>query len=214
MLESDNSGTPARLAAARVIQNHLTPGRRHRGNAPYNSVMPTARLFYALWPDPPMAQTLSAWAALAQPHSHGRPMRTETLHMTLAFLGQVEREIADELIDATAYHRLQPGSVTLDRYGVFARPRILWAGPAQTPDALQASHDGLWLWLSAFGFVPPAQPFRPHVTLLRNIERHDPPASAPPPLTWRYDRMVLVASESTDGGSRYRVVARSRPQPG
>ena len=50
--------------------------------------------------------------------------------------------------------------------------------------------------------------------MLRNIERHDPPASAPPPLTWRYDRMVLVASESTDGGSRYRVVARSRPQPG
>ena len=68
--------------------------------------------------------------------------------------------------------------------------------------------------MSAFGFVPPAQPFRPHVTLLRNIERNDPPADALPPITWHYDRMVLVASEATDGGSRYRVVAQSRPQPG
>ncbi|MCZ8408371.1 RNA 2',3'-cyclic phosphodiesterase [Achromobacter dolens] len=175
--------------------------------------MSTLRLFYALWPEPDLADTLSTWATQARPHSHGRAMRTETLHMTLAFLGSVEKEIAEELIDATPYHRLQPGTVILDRYGVFARPRILWAGPAQTPDSLQASHDGLWLWLSAFGFAPPTQPFRPHVTLLRNIERNDPLADAPPPVTWRYDRMVLVASESTEGGSRYRVVARSKPQP-
>ncbi len=185
-----------------------------RGNAPYNPGMPAIRLFYALWPDPSLAATLSGWASQARSHVQGRAMRTETLHLTMAFLGAVDREIADELIDATPYHRLQPGTVTLDRYGVFARPGILWAGPARTPDSLQASHDGLWLWLSAFGFAPPAQPFRPHVTLLRNIERNDPPADAPPPVTWRYDRMVLVASESAEGGSRYRAVAGSRPQPG
>ncbi|MGE8658298.1 MAG: RNA 2',3'-cyclic phosphodiesterase [Achromobacter sp.] len=176
--------------------------------------MSTLRLFYALWPDTALADTLASWAARAQPHSKGRPMRTETLHMTLAFLGAVEQDIAAELVDATPYHRLLPGAVPIDRYGVFARPRILWAGPQHTPEPLQASHDGLWLWLSAFGFTPPPQPFRPHVTLLRNIERPEPPADAPPPVTWRYDRMVLVASESTDGGSRYRVLARSRPQPG
>ena len=175
--------------------------------------MPTTRLFYALWPDAPLATRLAAWADQARTHAHGRAMRTETLHMTLAFLGSVEQEIADELIDATPFHRLIPGTVTLDQYGVFTRQRILWAGPSQVPDLLQATHDGLWLWLSAFGLMPPAQPFRPHVTLLRNIERDDPPAVAPAPLTWRYDRMVLVASESSTGGSRYRVVAQSRPQP-
>lgn len=175
--------------------------------------MQTTRLFYALWPDAPLAATLAGWADQARPHAQGRPMRTETLHLTLAFLGSVEREIADELIDATPFHRLIPGSLTLDQYGVFARQRILWAGPGQVPDLLQATHDGLWLWLSAFGLLPPAQPFRPHVTLLRDIERTDPPESAPPAQVWRYDRMVLVASESSTGGSRYRVVAQSRPQP-
>lgn len=175
--------------------------------------MPTTRLFYALWPDAPLASNLATWADHAHAHAQGRVMRTETLHLTLAFLGSVDRAIADELIEATPFHRLIPGELTLDQYGVFARQRILWAGPSHVPDLLQAAHDGLWLWLSAFGLLPPTQPFRPHVTLLRNIERDAPPAAPPAPLTWRYDRMVLVASESSTGGSRYRVVAQSCPRP-
>ena len=110
-------------------------------------------------------------------------------------------------------HRLEPGSLTLDQYGVFNRQRILWAGPSRTPDDLQAVHDGLWLWLSGYGVQAPAQPFRPHVTLLRDIDPAKAPEAAPESLTWHYDRMVLVASESRQDGSRYRVVAQSRPQP-
>ncbi len=77
---------------------------------------------------------------------------------------------------------------------------------------MQAAHDELWQWLDGFGLAAPPQPFRPHVTLLRNIERATPPMDTPAPLSWRYDRMVLVASESLSGGSRYRIVAQSRPQ--
>jgi 2'-5' RNA ligase len=91
--------------------------------------MSPIRLFYALWPDTPLANTLSTWATQAQPHSRGRAMRTETLHMTLAFLGSVEKEIADELIAATPYHPLQPGTGTLARHAVFARPPTLWGRP-------------------------------------------------------------------------------------
>lgn len=76
---------------------------------------------------------------------------------------------------------------------------------------MQAAHDGLWEWLAGFGLAAPPQPFRPHVTLLRNIEHAQPPDATPAPLSWRYDRMVLVASESLSGGSRYRVIAQSRP---
>jgi 2'-5' RNA ligase len=167
-------------------------------------------------------------------------MRTETLHLTLAFLGPVDAQLADKLAAATPELRLPPAEVTLDHYGVFKRQRILWAGPRATPAALQAVHDELWRWLAGFGLAAPPQPFRPHVTLLRNIERAGPaegtpdfppdhasdhasdrspdrspelaPAEQPPePLVWRYDRMVLVASESLTGGSRYRIVAQSRP---
>lgn len=174
--------------------------------------MSTVRLFYALWPSPLLAAALAGWAEQARPACGGRAMRTETLHLTLAFLGPVDAALADELAAATAEHRIPPGDVPMQRYGVFNRQRILWAGPADTPAALQAVHDGLWQWLAAYGLAAPPQPFRPHVTLLRNILHTDPPAAPTAPLGWRYDRMVLVASESLTGGSRYRIVAQSRPE--
>lgn len=203
--------------------------------------MSAIRLFFALWPSPPLAASLAEWAQAARPHCGGRIMRTETLHLTLAFLGPVEAQLADALAAATPARSVPPGELMLDRYGVFKRQRILWAGPRQAgrdeaepnptephrpdslqPDSLQPEtqpapaplqviHDGLWQWLAGYGLTAPPQPFRPHVTLLRNIERDDPPPPPPDPLIWRYDRLVLVASESQTGGSRYRIVAQSRP---
>lgn len=174
--------------------------------------MSTVRLFYALWPSPRLAASLAGWAEQARLVSGGRAMRTETLHLTLAFLGPVDTALADELASATPERRLAPGDVAMDRYGVFSRQRILWVGPADIPAGLQAAHDGLWQWLGGYGLAAPPQPFRPHVTLLRNIVNTHPPEETPAPLAWRYDRMVLVASESLTGGSRYRIVAQSRPQ--
>lgn len=176
--------------------------------------MSTVRLFFALWPSPQLAASLAGWAEQARPALGGRAMRTETLHLTLAFLGPVDSALADELAAATPEHRLSAGAMAVDCYGVFGRQRILWAGPAETPAGLQAAHDGLWQWLGGYGLAPPPQPFRPHVTLLRNIVHAHPPEDAPAPLAWRYDRMVLVASESLTGGSRYRIVAQSRPRDG
>lgn len=193
--------------------------------------MSAVRLFFALWPSPPLAASLAEWAQAARPHCGGRVMRTETLHLTLAFLGPVEAQLADALAAATPDRCVPPGELELDRYGVFKRQRILWvgpreagpreagpleagprkAGPREAPAPLQAMHDGLWHWLADYGLAAPPQPFRPHVTLLRNIERDDPPPPPPDPLIWRYDRLVLVASESQTGGSRYRIVAQSRP---
>jgi len=173
--------------------------------------MSSVRLFFALWPSPSLAASLASWAEQARPTTGGRVMRTETLHLTLAFLGPVDAQLADTLAAATPEHPLPAGEVALDHYGVFSRQRILWAGPRQTPAGLQAAHDSLWQWLADFGLTAPPQPFRPHVTLLRNIEHAQPPDTTPAPLSWRYDRMVLVASESLTGGSRYRIVAQSRP---
>ncbi|MCC3263233.1 hypothetical protein LLE87_34235, partial [Paenibacillus polymyxa] len=74
----------------------------------------------------------------------GRAMRTETLHLTLAFLGPVDSALADELAAATPERGLAPGDVPLERYGVFSRQRILWAGSSGTPPGLQRAHDDLW----------------------------------------------------------------------
>lgn len=166
-------GRSAQVGRRRSDGERQTADRRRRA---YNRRMSTVRLFYALWPSPQLAASLAQWAQAARPACGGRVMRTETLHLTLAFLGPVEAQLADTLAAATPGYGIAPGEVPLDHLGVFQRPRILWAGPRDTPPSLQAVHDDLWQRLAGYGLAKPPQPFRPHVTLLRNIEHAEPSA--------------------------------------
>lgn len=136
-------------------------------------------------------------------------MQPATLHLTLAFLGAVDTERVAALVAATARQRAAPGGITLDRYGVFERQGIVWAGPAQAAPALQQTHDELWNWLEPLGWQRPPQAFTPHVTLLRRAARLDNQPPAPAPEQWRYNRYVLVQSRPQDGTARYQVLARS-----
>jgi len=179
-----------------------------RSAAPAAAARPApARLFFALWPGPALAATLADWAAQAQAACGGRVMQPATMHLTLAFLGAVDAERAAALAAATARQRVAPGSLTLDRYGAFARQRIVWAGPAETGAALQHTHDALWHWLEPLGWQRPTQPFTPHVTLLRRAASLDLPPAVPAPAPWRYDRYLLVESRPQDAAARYRVLA-------
>lgn len=168
---------------------------------------PAPRLFFALWPDTDLAHTLDAgWIAPAHAHCGGRRMRPDTLHLTLAFLGAVDPAHLEPLAALTRGLRVQPGEIRLSQYGRFDRAAVVWAGPESADTGLSALHDGLWHALAPWGWSAPAQPFRPHVTLLRDTRETPPPP--PAPLVWRYDRCVLVRSEP-GGGARYHVVAQS-----
>ncbi|ALM85759.1 hypothetical protein ASB57_24885 [Bordetella sp. N] len=165
-----------------------------------------------MWPDAATLRALTDWCAQAHAVCGGRVMRPDTLHLTLAFLGQVPADLVDPLIRLTKERPFAPGHLRLDRYGVFARQGIVWAGPADGAPALSEQVAGLWRDLAALGKLRPDHPFRPHVTLLRNVDTKAlatalPPA--PPALDWRYDRCVLVQSIQ-DGQSRYEVKASSR----
>ena len=48
------------------------------------------RLFFALWPDDELRQTLKHHCKPLLRHSGGRPVALDNLHITLAFLGSVD----------------------------------------------------------------------------------------------------------------------------
>lgn len=186
------------------------PQREHPATAASHPV----RLFFALWPDADTVRALSAWATQAYGACGGRMMQLDSLHLTLAFLGQTTPEAARALADETRRRSIEPGVVTLSGYGAFAKPRIVWAGPQVRGDAdegiarLTVESRALWDWAGPLCGIQPEPRFRPHVTLLRNADTNALPAQAPPPIVWRYDRYVLVASEQ-NGNSRYRILAAS-----
>ena len=171
------------------------------------AVSPARRLFFALWPPEAVAEALRQWAILAHAGCGGRVMRPETLHITLAFLGAADPAMTRTLIELTRRFTVTPGRLTLSRFGSFPRTGIVWAGPAAVDPLLDDLHQRLWQALAPSGWAMPAQPFRPHVTLLRRAACQALPPEPALPIVWPYTRCVLVASEP---GSRYRVLAHSR----
>ncbi|HRQ57623.1 MAG TPA: RNA 2',3'-cyclic phosphodiesterase [Azoarcus taiwanensis] len=166
-----------------------------------------ARLFFALWPRPALARRLHELARAAQAVSGGRVMRRDTLHQTLAFIGDIPRERISQLIAVGRTQRFTTFGFELDLLRRWGRNRIVWAGSSTPPPALCALAVTLVRQLSDAGFVLEERDFVPHVTLVRNSER-EPAFDTIEPLVWMVEDFVLVESIRTGKGANYRIVER------
>ncbi len=167
------------------------------------------RVFFALWPDAVTAAALHAHGRHLHARCGGRVMRRDTLHLTLAFLGDVPASSLEVLGRLAARLKGEAFDLVLDRSGSWQKNRIVWLAPASMPAALAALVKALGDALAAAGFSVEARPFAPHVTLLRNSHAA-PPEDVSVPLLWRVGGFALVASERRSEGARYRVVGRWR----
>lgn len=163
------------------------------------------RLFFALWPgEEQRSRLLGVLSAL--PKHHGREPDPEDLHITLAFLGDVDperRACAERAADAV---RGDPFALLIDRVGYWPRPRILWCGASDRPEPLLRLLGDLNRGLHVCGFVPDRRPFVPHVTLARKARPIDP-RPVDPPLVWAVDAFALVVSRPGERPS-YQVLRR------
>ncbi|MFN7573384.1 MAG: RNA 2',3'-cyclic phosphodiesterase [Betaproteobacteria bacterium] len=168
------------------------------------------RCFVALWPDPATRARLAALTAEQQARfPQARPMLAENLHLTLAFIGELDDPQARAVAQAVARIDCTPLDWTLDRVGAFARAQVLWAGgPRSEPlDALAAQ---VRATLDALAIRYDRKLFAAHVTLLRDLPRAQASKAAqpiaPPPL-WHAARPVLLRSATEAGRLRYVEVA-------
>lgn len=164
----------------------------------------TQRLFFALWPDKTQRRQLEEYFPLLR-GCGGRRVHTENLHITLAFLGSVDRETRrcmEQVADAIS---LPPFSVTLDQLGFWRRPRVVWLGSEETPAGLAALVGELRKAMIDCGLEPDSRAFRTHLTLMRKARRHPrvPGVSA---LEWPVKSFALVASETNQEGVVYKVL--------
>lgn len=167
----------------------------------------TARVFFALWPDEAVRQELARAGKLLQGACGGRITRQENLHLTLAFLGDVQRNRLDALREAAATVRAPAHVLKVERLGWFRRNRVAWAGPAHTPAESLELVDALGAALRQARFRFDARPFEAHITLARKALCGDElPTIAP--IRWKLREFVLVESELGAGGSIYRIMGR------
>lgn len=166
------------------------------------------RVFFAVWPD---AATHGAIAALSREtaiRAGGKAPPPSNLHLTLAFVGdvQTERLAALQAIGGEAARATPPFTLTLDRLGGFRDAGIAWLGATPAPPELDGLVRRMRGALGAAGFPVDARPFRVHVTLARRC-RNRVRAAAIAPIAWRVERLTLCASDLGGEASRYRDLA-------
>ncbi|WP_332674821.1 RNA 2',3'-cyclic phosphodiesterase [Aromatoleum sp.] len=161
-----------------------------------------ARVFFALWPAAPVAKRLYTLGGEAHALCDGRRMRRDTLHITLAFLGDVAQERLPALLAVGDRVGAEAFTLALDRLGGWRHNRIVWAGAHETPPALAALVGRLNGELAAAGFPVEQRSFAPHVTLLRNARAALPERSVDP-IEWRVDGFALMASQRREDGAQY-----------
>jgi 2'-5' RNA ligase len=168
--------------------------------------MAEGRYFFALWPHKEVRERLAK--AARQAVAMGRLHHPEDHHMTLVFLGQVadaQLRCIEQTADAI---RSQPFSLCINGIAYWHRPRILWAGPAQTPEPLSQLVFDLQNGLKACGFEPERRTYKPHVTLYRKVAAAEP-MEIEPAIEWPVREFVLaVSSGGAPGEPRYRVLKR------
>lgn len=165
------------------------------------------RVFFALWPTAEAARDLHAVAAAAGRECGGRAMRRDTLHLTLAFVGEVADDRLPDLLAAAATVAGERFELVLDRLVWWRHNRILWAGCRETPDALAGLAGGLAAALRAAGFPIERRPFAAHLTLVRDCPGERLPGLAAP-VGWPAAEFVLVRSRRSAEGSRYEILGR------
>lgn len=166
-----------------------------------------ARLFFALWLPPAVAQKLHRQAGGIVGKSGGRLAREESLHLTLAFLGDVPERRLPELHRLAASLSLPRVPVRLDRLGFWRHNHIVWAGCGEAAPDLSALAAALQKALVAAGFLDGERAVTPHVTLLRKAA-HPGELPALPAQEWSAGELVLARSWRTDRGSTYEPIAR------
>ncbi|SFO21139.1 RNA 2',3'-cyclic phosphodiesterase [Sphingomonas sp. OK281] len=174
------------------------------------------RLFVALRPPPSIRQSL---LDIMEGVPSARWQDEEQLHVTLRFIGEVERPVAEDIAVALSQVVAPIPSVSLTGVGRFekrGRTDTLWAGV--TPHgALTALHRKVDQACVRAGLPPEHRSYLPHVTVARLarsagvgfaiedwLATHAALSSAPFPLP----HLVLYQSHLGRDGATYEPVAR------
>jgi 2'-5' RNA ligase len=170
------------------------------------------RLFVAIRPPEPIRDLL---VDAMDDSPEFRWQADEQLHLTLKFIGEVDRPVAGDLADALARVRSAPLELRIIGVGRFEQRNAgaLWAGvePREPVAALAAKIDRASL---GAGIAPERRAFHPHITLARwnsrrtrevadFLERKRGLASQP----FTVDAFTLFESRLSRHGAHYEEVA-------
>ena len=142
----------------------------------------------------------------------------DQLHLTLRFIGEVDRHQAEDVHAALGAIHHPPFEAAVDGLGTFDRrgqAEIIWAGVGPQ-EPLKALHNKVDQALFRVGVAPDRRAFHPHITLAR-LNRSSGPVedllarmSGFSTDAFAVDAFALYESRLTPEGAVYSMIARYR----
>lgn len=142
-----------------------------------------------------------------------RWQRDDQLHLTLRYIGDVDRHRAQDIAAALGRVNVQPFMAELGDPGLFehrGRVDTLWVG-VRPADRLAALAKAVNAALAGVGVAPEARAFVPHITLARGRTMLGVtawPLAPIPRLHWPVSGFALWDSQTGPEGSEYTVLVR------
>jgi len=165
----------------------------------------TKRLFFALWPDNRQRDRLRDVVNSVSRTVEGRVIDRRNWHVTLPFIGEIEKRRIPELQDLASRIEVERFSLHFDRLEFWARPKVACLVAATVPAELRNLVDSLHGVLRAVGVQPDDRTYRPHITVVRNARAFTTERLAQRATT-EWSSFELVESKSGAGGIRYALL--------
>lgn len=177
------------------------------------------RLFLAVRPPAPVVAELDSYI---EPRRDAEPalrwVHPEHWHLTLSFLGAVDDDRCDHLVEYLEFVAAGTPPFTLELSGAGSYPhpgaaRALWLGVGEGADELGRLAARCRTAGSRAGIQIEGRTFHGHLTLARssrgiNARRWLDVMDTFGPFSWQVGDFVLIESELTRGGPRHRVTRR------
>lgn len=167
----------------------------------------SSRLFFAIWPDDHIQEQAASIAQHFRTTYGGRAINKESLHITLAFLGETPNSHIPGLIELGNTIAHPSFQLALTKAGYF-RKGIVWLGPQEIPLELSSLVASLRDVLIASNISFDTKEFVPHMTLLRDAVCRENPKENIEPIIFPVKNFVLATSIPHSKASRYKVVAQ------
>ncbi len=147
-------------------------------------------------------------------------IRQPNIHITMKFLGRIDRELGDGVLSAMkkASDEMETFRVRVGNIGAFpslGRPRVIWVGVKDQEERFVALHEAVERQLETLGFKRDKRVFHPHLTIgrvRRGVEDLEPiieKITDEVDVESVVDKMTLYESRLHKGGAEYRAIGHA-----
>lgn len=166
-----------------------------------------SRLFFALVPPATLARQIALIGNDISKKIMARQVTSEMIHMTLRYIGQTDKSIADCVIEAADSISIPAFTIDLKKTDYRKKPQVIWCEPEYVNKSLNDLVNQLEKNCQQCELLPEQRKFIPHVTLLRKAKTFEVKEDIKLP-TWKVNEFVLLASVSVGAAVEYREIKR------